>query len=285
MLLADAKNDFFTYLLGRKNRANGTIATYNKILTRFIDYIGNKPVTNLTVQDIDNYADTLFAEGLAAKTRRNRLAAIRSFVRFLYIKDYCSIKPEQVELPTIKKIEANFLTTEEAQRLVSAITNVRDRAIVLTLLATWARVSELLRIDIQDVYRRSIIIREGKGGEPRTVFINHETERAVELYIRTIRGSEPGVLFQNYRGAHLSPEYIRKMIKRYAVIAGITKNVSCHTLRHTGATGYILNGGSLETANQILGHKSIYTTMIYLHFLNERLHADYDAVIPSYHYS
>lgn len=285
MLLSDAKALFLNYLLGRKNRSLNTISTYDKILRQFIMFVGNKPIDELTLIDIDNYADDLLARGCVVKTRRNKLATVRSFVRFLYIKDLSTIKPEQVELPVIKKIEANFLTTEEAQKLVSVIGSTRDRALVLTMLATWARISEVLDMQIGDLYKRSIVIRAGKGGEPRPVFINEETEVAINAYIKEIRGDLPGPIFRNYRGETLGTRYVNRLLKKYAGQAGITKKVSCHTLRHTGATGYIENGGTLESANQILGHKSIYTTMIYLHFLDARLHADYDSVTPASKYN
>lgn len=283
--LSEAQGAFLQYLLSRKNRSASTVETYDKILRQFIEVTGDLSVSELTLDEIDHYADVLFNRGCVVKTRRNKLATIRSFVRWMYIKDITGIKPEQVELPTVKRIEANFLTTEEAKKLISVISDTRDRAMLLTLLTTWARITEFLNLNYEDLYKKSIIIRAGKGGDPRVVFINEETDKAIQKYIDEVRGSLPGPLFKNRYGGRLSREFMGKLIKRYSRLAGITKNVSCHTLRHTGATGFLEDGGTLEGANQILGHKSIYTTMIYLHFLDARLHKDYDKVVVGAKYT
>jgi integrase/recombinase XerD len=278
VLISAAVVLFLGYLQSRKNRSDSTVETYGKILAQFIDFLGDKSIELLTIDDIDQYADFLFSRGCAVKTRRNKLATLRSFVRYLYIKDLSDIRPEKVELPEVKHIEANFLTTEEAQGFLKTVNDVRDRALLLTLLTSWSRISECLNIQLEDIYKGSIIIREGKGGKPRVVFINKETEKAISKYIKEIRGDNPGYLFLNRYGEQLHREMVGKLIRRYADQAGIKKRVSCHTLRHTGATGFIEAGGRLEEAQQILGHTNIYTTRMYLHFTNDRLKNSYNEV-------
>lgn len=285
MRLSEAQASFLRYLLSRKNRTESTTETYGKILRDFIHFASDKEVGELTIKDIDAYADLLYSQELAVKTRRNRLATIRSFVRYLYKEDLSEIKPEKVELPEIRYVEANFLTTEEAQALMSVVTDIRDRALMLTLLTSWARINECLNIRLEDKYKQSIIIREGKGGKPRVVFVNSETDKAIKRYVKEIRGVEPGPLFLNYRGERLHREMVGRLVRRYAEKAGIRKRVSCHTLRHTGATGFIEAGGSLEEAQQILGHTNIYTTRMYLHFTNERLKTSYNKVTSASKYT
>lgn len=285
MTIHEARASFLRYLISRKNRSESTAETYDKILRDFISFVGDKDTEALTIKDVDLYADRIYEQGCAVKTRRNRLATIRSFVRYLYAQDLTNIRPEKVELPEIRHIEANFLTTEEAQAFMSVVADVRDRALMLTLLTTWARINECLDMKIEDKYKRSIIIREGKGGKPRVVFINSETDKAIQRYIRQVRGVDPGHLFLNYRGERLHREMVGRLVRRYAEMAGIRKRVSCHTLRHTGATGFIEGGGSLEEAQQLLGHTNIYTTRMYLHFTNERLKTSYNKVTSASKYT
>jgi len=285
MILSEAQASFLRYLVARKNRSVSTTETYGKILHSFIGFIGDKQVESLTIKDIDRYADLIYDEGCAVKTRRNRLATIRSFVKYLYANDLTDIRPEKVELPEIRHVEANFLTTEEAQAFMSVITDVRDRALMLTLLTTWARINECLDMKLEDKYKSSIIIRSGKGGKPRVVFVNSETDQAISNYLKQVRGSDPGYIFLGRRGDRLHREMTGRLVRRYAEKAGIKKRVSCHTLRHTGATGFIEGGGSLEEAQQILGHTNIYTTRMYLHFTNERLKTSYNKVTPAKKYT
>lgn len=285
MDLTEAKQQFFKYLVNRKNRALSTIETYDKTLCQFFECIGNKPASALTIEDVDRYADYMFDKGNVAKTRRNRLAVIRSFIRYLYKTDMTDIKPEKVELPVLRKHEANFLTTEEAQAFMSVVTDVRDRALMLTLLTTWTRISECLNIQLHDLYKQSIIVRVGKGGSPRVVFINEETEKSIKRYLKERRGYHAGPLFLNKYGQQLKPRMVRRLVTRYAGQANIQKPISPHTLRHTGATGFIEAGGSLEEAQQILGHSNIYTTRMYLHFTNERLRESFNKATAASKYT
>lgn len=284
MSIGEASFAFLNYLISRKNRSTATVDTYSKTLRQFRDLIGDIQVDTLTIEHIDKYAEWLFARGSAVKTRRNRLATIRSFIKYLYIKDLTDIKPEKVELPELKHIEANFLTTEEARQFMRVVTDIRDRALFLTLLNSWVRISECLNIKLEDIYKRSIIIREGKGGKPRVVFINAGTEEAINEYLM-IRGSKPGYLFLNRYGEQLHMRMVGRLITRYATAARIEKHMSCHTLRHTGATGFLEAGGRLEEAQKILGHTNIYTTMLYMHFTNEQLHKSYNRVTPAHKYA
>lgn len=284
MRISEAQELFLLYLANRKNRTPSTIGTYKKILDDFVEVIGDKKIKDLTIGDIDAYADVLYARGNAVKTRRNRLATVRSLLRYLYVKDLADIRPEKIELPIIRRQEAVFLTTEEARQLVAVIKDVRDKALVLTMLSTWARINECLNIKLEDINHSSVIIRAGKGGAPRVVFLNQESRLALKKYIKQ-RGITSGYVFLNYRGERLTRRYVGRLIHQYAHLAGIHKNVRCHTLRHTGATGFLIAGGRVEDAQQILGHRDISTTMIYLHFTNDRLRRTHLAHTPSYKYT
>lgn len=286
MITTEAVELFLRYIVIRKKRSAATVTTYKSILRQFVSMTGNKEVSAITIDDIDQYADMLSVKNYAPKTYRCKLSTIRSFVRFLYVKDYTNIKPEQIDVPPDDKgSESTYLDLEEAQAFISVVHDVRDRAMMLFLLATWGRVSEVANVRLEDIRNRSVIIKKGKGAKDRTVFINEETEQAINAYIAQKRGIDNGPLFPNPHGKSLSRQYIHRKVKFYAAKAGINKVVKPHTLRHTGASCFLDAGGSIEVAQQILGHTKLETTLIYAHFKDERLHRDYDAVTKQISYS
>lgn len=270
---ANAVEEYLAYLTYRKNRPHSTIYTYKRILKEFTACVENIKVEDLSISVIDTYAYML--NPLSPKTRRNKLYALRSFISYLYKKNLTNIKPEQIETPEVRGTQANYLTDVEVSNLLNVVTDVRDRAIIHCFLSTGVRVSELVNIRTDDMYKRTVIIREGKGGHPRPVFMSLEADAALNTYLKS-RGDTPGFLFLNKAGEKLSRVYVSRMISLYAARAGIKKVVSAHTLRHTFATQYLEEGGRLEDVQQILGHKSIQTTMIYLHFTNDRLRKAYE---------
>jgi len=286
MNTTEAVDAFLRYLRMRKNRSLTTIDTYRGILAQFADITGNKPVSELHIDDVDYFADVLSLRNYASKTYRCKLNAVRSFVRYLYIKDLADIKPEKVEVPKEEwNKEANFLEMEEAQKFISVIDDIRDKAMMLFLLTSWVRVTEFINIQYDDVHKRSVLIRKGKGGKPRPVFITEEAQAALDLYIKLRRGNDPGPLFPNPDGNSLSRVIVARKVKFYAEKAGIKKKVTPHTLRHTGATTYLEADGRIEEAQQILGHEKIHTTMIYLHFRNTRVHKSFDDTMNKVSYT
>lgn len=286
MKIPEAIALFLMYLQVRKGRPQSTITTYAGVLKQFSSIIDSKLVSEITVRDIDAYADILYSYNYAPKTLRNKLNAVRSFVRFLYIKGLMDIKPELIDVPPEdKRVEAEFLELEEAQAFISVIDDIRDRALMLFLLATWGRVSEVANVRMEDMHDRSVLIRQGKGNKPRHVFISEETETAINAYIAAKRGTRPGPLFPNPKGEKLSRQWISRRVKRYAEKAGLGKKVSAHTLRHTGATAFLDAGGRLEVAQKILGHSKLETTMVYVHFRDEHLRRDYENVTKGLEYS
>ena len=261
---------FLHFLLYRKGASKTTIDTYKSILTRFEEYLGGR---ELTLEEIDNYAIHLSTRDLKPKTYRCQLNCIRSYVKYLWIKDKTKIKPESIIVPKETFVEAEFLLPEEVARLLRVVKSKRDRAMLLVLLSSGVRVSELTGLRREDMLDRSIIVRNGKGGKPRVVFITKEAEDAYRDYHR---GMEPGWMFPNCNGERMSRQYVARLVKRYSLLAGIQKSVHTHTLRHTMATTMLRNGARVDDVSQILGHTNIRNTMYYLHYSNDLLKKAYE---------
>lgn len=278
--LREAQDAFLTHLEFRRGCTKSTLVTYRSILSQFLETVTNIHISELTLAHIDMFAEVYSLRGFKPKTYRNKLCVVKSFVAFLYSKQLTDIRPESIEIPKDRAPETVYLTEEERDKLLEAAkSNPRDYAMLHVLVSSGIRVSELTNLKTSDMFRRSISIKNGKGMKHRVTFINQATEQAINDYKHYIRGYEPGFLFPNPLGTSLSRVVIGRKVRYYAEKAKLAKHVKVHTLRHTFATLYLDSGGRIEDLQQMLGHTDLKTTMIYLHFTNERLHSSYDLIM------
>lgn len=275
--LREAATAFVDYKVRRNGSTRATAITYTSNLADFLTWSEGTRVSDLTLDMIDCYIDTVAQKDYKPKTFKNKVVIIRSLVRFLYAKNLTDIRPESIELPKIVETEANFLDDDEQRSLIDCIDNVRDRAIILTMLRSGVRVSELINLRTTDLFERSLIVRCGKGKKPRVTFINEEAERAIADYQKTKKHTE--YLFTNYLGDKLSRQYVHRLVTIYGAKANTTKTISPHTLRHTFATNMLRKGARVEDVRPMMGHANISTTLLYMHFTNDFLHQRYDDVM------
>lgn len=257
-------------------KATGTTKiTYVSILEDFIKSINAHVVEDLNILVIDNFIDTLSLRGYKPKTIKNKIVVIRSFIKFLYAKNLIDIRPEAIEIPRTVEVEANFLDEEEQCALINSAKNLRDKALIMTILSSGLRASEILNLKEDDLYRRSLIVSRGKGGKPRVTFIDPLTEKSIREYHHK-REVDSVFVFTNSFGKPLSRQYLSRMISETALRAGIKKRVSAHTLRHSFATNMLRKGARIEDVQPLMGHSNISTTRLYMHFTNEYLRERYD---------
>lgn len=254
---------------------NTTKATYICILEDFIKSIKADTVSDLDILMIDNFIDTLSLKSYKPKTIKNKIVVIRSFIKFLYSKNLIDIRPEAIEIPRTVEVEANFLDEEEQCALIKSARNLRDKALIMTILSSGLRASEILNLKEDDLYRRSLIVSRGKGGKPRVTFIDPLTEKSIREY-HNKREVDSIFVFTNSFGKPLSRQYLSRMISETALRAGIKKRVSAHTLRHSFATNMLRKGARIEDVQPLMGHSNISTTRLYMHFTNEYLRERYD---------
>lgn len=278
MLISEAQKAFLAYLEFRRGSTATTLVTYQSILGQFVELVGNKEVGELTLADVDRFAEVYSLRGFAPKTYRNKLCVIKSFIKYLYAKELTNIRPESVEIPRDRQVVTTYLTEDEEERfLAAAKCNPRDYAIFQVLFTSGLRVSELCNLKVLDIFRRSVSVKNGKGRKHRVTFISPVAEAAINAYL--LEYPHDGVLFPNPNGAPLSRVVIARKTKYYAQKACISKDVTPHTIRHTFATRYLDKRGRIEDLQQMLGHADLKTTMLYLHFTNERLHSSYDTIM------
>lgn len=292
MRFEKAKTDFLEYLEIEQNRSQKTIANYDHYLTRLEDYAGDIQVSQITPELIRkwrlwlNRLGTNTSDELQKSTQNYHLIALRGFLKFCAKRDIPALPPEKIELARTKRKQVTFLNEDELARIfsqpdVTTETGTRDRAILELLFSSGLRVSELVGLnkDHINLKRREFMVR-GKGQKDRPIFISPAAAEWIEQYL-DMRSDNTQPLFIRYSGRkavdnsgdyqRLTVRSVQRLVSRYALLAGITKQVSPHTLRHSFATDLLMNGADLRSVQAMLGHSNIATTQIYTHVTDPHL--------------
>jgi site-specific recombinase XerD len=292
MRFSKIKTDFLEYLEIEQNRSQKTIANYDHYLTRLIDFAGE-----IKVEDIDpelirkwrlwlNRLGTNTSGELQKSTQNYHLIALRSFLKFCAKRDIIALPADKVELARSRRKQVTFLNEEELERLfaqpdLTTMPGLRDRAILELLFSSGLRVSELVSLNRDDINlkRREFMVR-GKGQKDRPIFVSPSSAKWLEHYLNK-RKDTVKPLFVRYSGSkkvdltgnyhRLTARSIQRLVSRYARLAGITKHVSPHTLRHSFATDLLMNGADIRSVQAMLGHSNIATTQIYTHVTDPHL--------------
>jgi len=292
MLFANAKTDFLEYLEIEQNRSQKTIANYDHYLTRLTDFAGDIKVTDIDAELIRkwrlwlNRLGTNVSDELGKSTQNYHLIALRSFLKFCAKRDIPALTADKVELARTKRKQVTFLSEDELARMfdqpdITTLPGLRDRAILELLFSSGLRVSELVGLDKDHINlkRREFMVR-GKGQKDRPIFISPEAAEWIQKYLDK-RDDNTKPLFVRYSGSkkvdlsgnfhRLTVRSVQRLVARYALLAGITKHVSPHTLRHSFATDLLMNGADLRSVQAMLGHSNIATTQIYTHVTDPHL--------------
>ena len=286
--------DFVSYLKIERGLADNSILAYQNDVQKLIDYSlpRQKTAIELNYSDLKDFVAVLYDMGLSARSQARIISGLKQFFGFLLLENEIKDDPsELLELPKIGRKLPEFLTIEEIDLLIDSVDlskneGHRNRAILETLYSCGLRVSELVNLRFSDLFFEEGFIRViGKGNKERLVPVSPSVEKEIGIYNEFIRrhqniqaGNE-NIVFLNRRGAKLTRVMIFTIIKDLAEIAGISKNISPHTFRHSFATHMIEGGANLRAVQEMLGHESITTTEIYTH-LDQRFLRD---AIISFH--
>lgn len=301
MDISDLINDFLESLEIEKGRSTKTTENYGLYLARFFELIAQDFPEGATIKPSDltpellrkfrlrlnRFDDNQNHERLSALTQSYHLIALRGFLKYLAKRGIRSLDPSLVDLPRAAKKQVTFLYFDEVERLLSEIpidteTGLRDRAIIELLFSGGLRVSELcsLNRDSINLTRREFMVR-GKGKKDRPIFIDQTTADHLEEYLNARNDTLPALFLNNSSNQNipdtsgdfrrLSSRSIERIIQKYARLAGITKHVTPHTLRHSFATDLLMNGADLRSVQSLLGHANIATTQIYTHITDPHL--------------
>ncbi len=302
MNLEDLINEFLEHCEVEKGHSDLTIRNYEHYLMRFLEFLKESKhkespkVGDITLEAVRKYRLYLnrlsndMGESLKKITQNYHLIALRAFLKYLSKRDIPCLAPEKIELGGATKKSLTFLEITEIEALLNAPANfpnsnqvitLRDKAIIETLFSTGMRVSELTGLDIdQTNLERGEFLVRGKGDKERIVFLSNAARDAISDYLSK-RNDDARPLFIHVGGVNddseegefmrLTPRSIQRIIKKYAKLAGIVKNVTPHVLRHSFATDLLINGADVRSVQEMLGHSSITTTQIYTHITNKQL--------------
>ena len=297
MYMSEMILDYIEYLEVEGGRSAKTAENYKLYLERFVEFSNDTSVEKISSEMVRKYRLWLNRykntneDELAMITQSYHLIALRGFLTYLSKRDIPSLSPDKVELPKISRKQVTFLHFDEISRMLEAIdigdeAGLRDRAIIELLFSSGLRVSELANLnrDHVNTNRREFTVR-GKGQKDRPVFIGEVAAEHVEEYLATRLDNLPPLFLSYSRNnissttgdyRRLTTRSIQRIISKYARLAGITKHVSPHTMRHSFATDLLMNGADIRSVQSMLGHSNISTTQIYTHITDTHLREVYE---------
>ncbi len=270
---------FVDYARSECHLADNTVAAYGRDLKRFVEWLGQRGFTSLTIRELSDYAAWLGERNLAASSVSRHLVSLKVFYRYLQLEG--AVEQSAVELlasPKLWQRIPQVLSAPQVDALLAAprvgdLWWRRDRAALETLYATGCRASELSTLKLNDVHlAEAYCVCHGKGNKERVVPLGRRAVRALKEYLEVERPAlvkglspTPSWMFVTRRGKRVRRERLWELVKRSAQRAGIRTDISPHTLRHSFATHLLSGGADLRRVQEMLGHANIATTQIYTH--------------------
>lgn len=283
----DLINKFIEHITVEKNLSLNTSISYRNDVLKFIKYINSKKVNFMKINE-EIYTDFLLylkKNGYSASSICRIVSSIRNFYKFMVAKGYIKKTEFEIETPKIEKKLPEFLTEEEVEKILS-LSNItrqhlRNLAILELFYSSGLRISELCNLKIEDFnFEKGFIKVKGKGGRERLALVNNIAIGLIKRYLSENKKRKCEYVFVNNRGERISRQSIWKIVKKYAKYAGLEKNVTPHTFRHSFATHLLSAGMDLRFVQELLGHKSIATTEIYTHLNKRKIKEIYKKLHP-----
>lgn len=253
------------FLNGLKNEH--TKVAYENDLKQFFDFTG-KDETEITYADIYDYKVSM-SEYSSATTAR-KLTAIKSYFNFLSDMEFISTNPSaKIKIPKVKNHEKEYIPMDEAKKLLDVAKSPRDKAIIALYLSTGMRVNELVNLTVEQ-YEKDEIVFVAKGDKERKVYLNDKCRGYIDEYLKVRKDSGIDNLFVSNYGTPMRHDLIAKMLKKNAKKAGISEDITNHSLRHSFISAVTLTSG-VAVAREVVGHVNLSTTQRYVHNTEETI--------------
>lgn len=291
--MSDLLRAYEEYLRTEKGASANTISSYMRDVKQFAASLEDRGITVQEVlsSDIEEYVRSLTQKGKSAATVTRSLASIKSFFNYMVAMGKTTGNPAKSVAPAkVERKLPQILTGKEVELFLeqpecSDLKGVRDRAMLELLYATGIRVSELIALDVDDLNLHSGMLRCESKGRERIIPLYPAAVRALSDYVRAVRpqlveSDDEAALFVNMNGERMSRQGFWKLIKYYQEKAGIQKEITPHTLRHSFAAHLLENGADLHSIQEMLGHADISSTQIYSRLINQRLKDVYHKAHP-----
>ena len=294
--LSEQVEDYLRYSQVERGLSNNTITAYRQDLTSFISFLQKENLTFWPTQavDIDAFLAEQRDQKKATSSISRLITSLRKFYQWLVRQNIQKLNPMlEIDSPKKRRTLPVALTVNEVNNLLEQPDTkkqlgLRDRALLETLYATGIRVSELINLKFTDLHEELKLVKVfGKGSKERLIPISEVALSWIDSYKEKVRdplilkiGKNTDFIFLNNRGGSLTRQAVWQIIKHYCKMAGIQKNVTPHTLRHTFATHLLENGADLRVVQEILGHSDISTTQIYTNLSQKHILQVYEKTHP-----
>ena len=277
--------DFITYLTNERNASKSTVSSYCRDLERmfqFLDGKGIKKTDDVTPISLNSYILYLEKEGFSISTVSRNVASMKAYFHYAFGRRLIEKDPTRtIKAPHIEKRVPGVLTQEQVTRLLeqpsrNTAKGIRDKAMLELLYATGIRVSELIGLKLSDVNLKLSFLFCTEQNRQRTVSFGNKAKAALEAYLQhgrqaLVAEETQQALFVNCAGKPMSRQGFWKLLKGYVQRAGITEEITPHTLRHCFAAHLVANGTNLQSVQEMLGHADISTTQIYINMNQEQI--------------
>jgi integrase/recombinase XerD len=279
-------DQFLNYLTVERGLSLNTLDSYSRDLIKYLDFLSTKDIKDISETSdltIISFISTLKKEGLSNRSIARNLTSIKMFYKYLTFDHHTANNPT-LNIGTPKRTSKlpNVLSIKEVDELIqkpdrSAPLGLRDAAFLELLYATGLRVSEIVSLSLNDInLEAGYLIAYGKGSKERLIPIGEVAQNLIKEYLKKarptlLRNKQSHYLFATRSGKPMSRQGFWKLIKKYALAAGIRKNITPHTLRHSFASHLLERGADLRSVQMMLGHADISSTQIYTHVTTERL--------------
>ncbi|MDR3729654.1 MAG: site-specific tyrosine recombinase XerD [Oscillospiraceae bacterium] len=292
--MADDIEAYGAYLADTKHSSQNTISSYLRDLHQFHDYVQDTLEVDLrqvTTEEIQAYVSWMLGKGKSPASATRSVASLKSFYGYLVSIGALKINPAKgVTAAKVERKYPQILTSKEVELFLEQPKCVdakgyRDHAMLELLYATGIRVSELISLNLSDLNLSASLLRCESRGRERVIPLYHTAVKALQDYVKDIRpqiiaDTEEQALFVNMNGERMSRQGFWKIIKYYQEKAGIEKDITPHTLRHSFAAHLLENGADLRSIQEMLGHADISSTQIYTHVVKKQLKDVYNKAHP-----
>ena len=290
MQIADAKRQFLEYIEIEKGRSLKTVENYDRYLSRFMVDMNIRTVSDISESTIRefrlklNRAPGVKVRGQSAATMKKNtqnyyMIALRSFLKYCRKRNISALTPDAIELAKVGARHLDLISIDELTRLLKApdtttTKGLRDKALLELFFSTGLRLSELCSLNRDlDLSKDEFSIR-GKGEKVRVVFLSDDAKSAIRNYLKVRKDMDEPMfvnIAKNAAMGRLTPRSIERIVREYAIKAGISKKVTPHVLRHSFATDLLSNGADIRSVQMMLGHANIATTQVYTHITDKQL--------------
>ena len=291
--MRDYFNDFKTYLIEVKKASKNTVESYMRDISQFSSYCSDVNVSDPSICDnkfLKQYSEYLLKQGKSASTVSRIGSTLRCFYKYLMAEKIVKINPaEKIDVKKAEKKLPGILTSKEILLLLSqtdGIDNksIRDKAMLELLYATGIKVSELIELNVNDINLSIGILHLNKGNKERVIPIYPAAVKSITSYLENVRPAiaidDTDRLFTNMNGQAMSRQGFWKIIKHYADLAGIKKDITPQTLRHSFAAHLLENGAKLSDIKEMLGHSDISSTLVYAKLMKSQYTSAYAKFHP-----